>query len=39
MKRMAHAEEVAHVVAFLSADETAYITGANLPINGGLYMC
>ena len=39
MKRMAHAEEVAHVVAFLSADETAYITGANLPVNGGLYMC
>lgn len=38
MKRMAHAEEVAHVVAFLSADESAYITGANLPVNGGLYM-
>lgn len=38
MKRMAHAEEVAHAVAFLSADETAYITGANLPVNGGLYM-
>ncbi len=39
MKRMAQACEVAHVVAFLSADETAYITGANLPVNGGLYMC
>ena len=39
MKRMAQAYEVAHVVAFLSADETAYITGANLPVNGGLYMC
>ena len=39
MKRMAQAYEVAHVVAFLSADETSYITGANLPVNGGLYMC
>ena len=39
MKRMAQAGEVAHVVVFLSADETAYITGANLPVNGGLYMC
>jgi acetoacetyl-CoA reductase len=38
MKRMARPEEIAHVVAFLSADETTYITGANLPVNGGLYM-
>lgn len=36
--RMAKPDEVADAVAFLSADETRYITGANLPVNGGLYM-
>jgi acetoacetyl-CoA reductase len=36
--RMARSEEVAHAVAFLSADESAYITGINLPVNGGMYM-
>ncbi len=36
--RMAQPEEVADVVAFLTADETRYITGANIPINGGFYM-
>jgi len=39
MGRMAQPDEVADAVAFLSADETRYITGANLPVNGGLYMC
>jgi acetoacetyl-CoA reductase len=36
--RMARPEEIARVVAFLSADESAYITGANIPVSGGLYM-
>ncbi len=36
--RMARPEEIADVVAFLAADETCYITGANIPINGGFYM-
>jgi len=36
--RMARSEEVAHAVAFLSADESEYITGINLPVNGGMYM-
>ncbi|MES0874436.1 acetoacetyl-CoA reductase [Sinimarinibacterium thermocellulolyticum] len=36
--RMAEPEEIARVVAFLCARESAYITGANLPVNGGLYM-
>lgn len=39
MKRMAKPQEIAQAVAFLSADETSYVTGANLPVNGGLYMC
>lgn len=38
MKRMAQPEEVASAVAFLAADEQAYITGANIPVNGGLFM-
>ncbi len=36
---LARPDEVADAVAFLSADETRYITGATLPVNGGLYMC
>jgi acetoacetyl-CoA reductase len=36
--RMAHPAEIAHAVAFLSADESGYITGINLPVNGGMYM-
>jgi acetoacetyl-CoA reductase len=36
--RLALPEEVARLVAFLSQDETAYITGANIAINGGQHM-
>ena len=36
--RMAAPEEIAHAVGFLCDDETTYITGANIPVNGGLYM-
>ncbi len=35
--RMAEPEEIARVVAFLAADESGYITGANIPVNGGLF--
>lgn len=38
MKRMAQPAEVAHVVGFLCQEKTAYITGANIPVNGGMYM-
>jgi len=38
MDRMAATEEIAGAVAFLVEEEAGYITGANLPINGGLYM-
>ena len=35
--RMGRPDEVARVVAFLAADESEYITGANIPVNGGLF--
>lgn len=38
MRRMAKPEEIAAVVRFLVGDESAYITGANIPINGGLFI-
>lgn len=36
--RMGKPEEIARVVAFLAAEDSAYITGANIPVNGGLFM-
>jgi len=36
--RMAEPREIAHAVGFLCEESSAYITGANLPVNGGLYM-
>ena len=36
--RLGRPAEIARVVAFLAAEESAYITGANIPVNGGLYM-
>lgn len=36
--RLGKPEEIARVVAFLAADESSYITGANIAINGGMYM-
>lgn len=36
--RLAKPEEIASLVAFLASDEAAYITGANIPINGGMHM-
>ncbi|MDZ7841978.1 MAG: acetoacetyl-CoA reductase [Gammaproteobacteria bacterium] len=38
MRRMATAGEIAQAVGFLCEDRTDYITGANLPVNGGMYM-
>lgn len=36
--RFAEPNEVARVVAFLADEESSYITGANIAINGGHYM-
>jgi acetoacetyl-CoA reductase len=36
--RFGQPRDIARAVAFLAADEADYITGANLPVNGGLFM-
>jgi acetoacetyl-CoA reductase len=38
MRRMGQPEEIAQAVAFLADKESTYITGANLPVNGGLFI-
>ena len=39
MKRLARPDEIGDLVAYLSSDSAAYITGATININGGLHMC
>jgi len=36
--RIGGPEDVAHAIAFLCAEESGYLTGLNLPVNGGLFM-
>jgi acetoacetyl-CoA reductase len=36
--RLGEPSEIARTVAFLTADAAGYITGANIPVNGGYFM-
>jgi acetoacetyl-CoA reductase len=36
--RLGEPSEIARVVDFLSADDAGFITGANIPVNGGYFM-
>ncbi|MCL5041019.1 MAG: 3-oxoacyl-ACP reductase FabG [Gammaproteobacteria bacterium] len=36
--RLGAAEEIAATVAFLAGDSAGYITGATIPVNGGMFM-
>ena len=36
--RLGQAEEIAKVVGFLASEGAAYVTGATVPVNGGMYM-
>ena len=38
LARMASAQEIASVVAFLASQDAGYITGAVIPVDGGLGM-
>lgn len=36
MKRLGRPEEVAGVVAFLASTDASYLTGQDIPVNGGI---
>ena len=36
--RLGQADEIAAVVEFLAGESAGYITGAIIPVNGGMYM-
>ena len=36
--RLGSPQDVAYCIAFLASEEASYLTGINLPINGGLYI-
>jgi acetoacetyl-CoA reductase len=38
VKRLGEPEEIASIVAWLASDESAFATGADFSLNGGLHM-
>jgi acetoacetyl-CoA reductase len=38
ISRLGKPEEIAGLVAYLASDEAAFLTGANIAINGGQHM-
>ena len=38
IKRLGAPEEIASMVAWIASDESAFATGANFSLNGGMYM-
>ena len=36
--RLGEPQEIARAVEFLTADDAGFVTGANIPVNGGLFM-
>lgn len=39
LARLGQPEEIAKVVKFLASDDSAYVTGETIHVNGGMYMC
>lgn len=37
MRRMGTPDEIANAVGWLASEESSYVTGANIPVNGGLF--
>ena len=38
MKRWADADEIAQTIAFLASEQSGLITGATIPVDGGLHL-
>ena len=38
LRRLGTAEEIANVIVFLASDESGYITGTTIDVNGGRFM-
>jgi len=36
--RIGEPQDIAHTIGFLTLEQTSYITGANIPVNGGMFM-